>query len=152
MFGRARTIGCLLSIGTGMVPDLGLGDEAKGPFTALTATGQLVNALIALARNAEQTHHIAELLAVPGTYFRMNVGVKIADTSWLEINDPVFYKKWFGSKSSVDTVRHATQNWANLVIALDDYKSMDQFVALTKTYLEGQSEAISQCALGITAK
>jgi hypothetical protein len=134
-----------------MVPNLSLGEEATGPITALIATSQLVNVLVNLARNAEQTHNVAKLLAAPGTYFRMNVGVKIADSEWLQINNPIFYKKWFGSKS-ISTARHATQNWANLVVALDDYKSMGEFVALTKKYLEGETEAIGQCALRITTK
>jgi hypothetical protein len=150
-FGRARTIGCLLSIGTGMVPNLNLGKEPTGPITALTGTSQLVNTLTNMARNAEQTHNVAKLLAAPDTYFRMNVGVKIADAQWLQINNPIFYKKWFGAKSN-GAVRHATQNWDNLVVALDDYKSMGDFVALTQKYLEGETEAISQCALKVAAK
>jgi hypothetical protein len=105
----------------------------------------------AMTTSREMGNIRLRLLAAPDTYFRMNVGVKIADAQWLQINNPIFYKKWFGAKSN-GAVRHATQNWDNLVVALDDYKSMGDFVALTQKYLEGETETISQCALKVAAK
>jgi hypothetical protein len=149
MFGRARPIGCLLTIGSGMVPNLDLGRQASDPFTTVTSTGRLVLALMSLADNSEQTHLITKLLVPSDAYYRFDLGIKIADSSWLEVNDPNFHKKWFGSESV--TAKHRIENRVRIVVALDDYKSMDKFVALTKKYLEGEVEAISQCALRITA-
>jgi predicted acylesterase/phospholipase RssA len=122
-FGKARPIGCLVTLGTGMAPNLDLGPEGTNPLSTAAADVKLVKALASLSTNSEAANGLAISFVPKDTYFRFNVGVKL-------------YEK-------------TGDNWADILIAMDDYKDMVKFVGLTDTYVKGQTALITQCALKV---
>ncbi|KAG9119619.1 hypothetical protein FRC07_005285 [Ceratobasidium sp. 392] len=124
-FGKARTIGSLLSIGTGRAPDMAL-SEHTGIFAGLHNIENLAEGLLALATNSEFAHLNVENLnktkKLSNEYFRFNAKVDIP-----EKGDPQFRDKMIG---------------------LDDVASLDKFRTLTEKYLQNPDvqKDILKCA------
>ncbi|KAF8071587.1 acyl transferase/acyl hydrolase/lysophospholipase [Lyophyllum atratum] len=118
IFGIARHIECLLTIGTGMQPNNAIDRQPITPLSVPGYVKSVAEAAIRVATDCENTHQLAQTLFIgrDDTYFRFNAGVRVG-----------------------------TNNWGPM-IALDDWKGMDKLVAVTKTYLGGQTKRIEQCA------
>ncbi|KAG8792629.1 hypothetical protein FRC12_005408 [Ceratobasidium sp. 428] len=123
--GKARTIGSLLSIGTGLPPDLALSKDG-GITGGIKNAGNLALGLLAQATNSQLAHLDIEGLnktkLLAEEYFRFNAKVDIP-----EKGDPKFGDK---------------------MISLDDVKSLPRFKELTEKYLETPKvkEQIQKCA------
>ncbi|KDQ16906.1 hypothetical protein BOTBODRAFT_219380 [Botryobasidium botryosum FD-172 SS1] len=131
VYGPLRPIGCLLSIGTGIAPNVSLGDPTDGPIRGILHIGQ---AVAALATNCERTRDTFESASLPylpkqgeEKYWRFNVAISTKDT------------------------KPGIPNYES-IIELDDYKNMDAFVEKTKEYLKGQTLAVEQCAAKLQGK
>jgi predicted acylesterase/phospholipase RssA len=75
VFGKARPIGCLLSIGTGLAPDKALRDN-EGMFGSVRAVWDLGKSLMELATNSQVIHNNFQQTNTTGDlaagYFRFN--------------------------------------------------------------------------------
>jgi len=117
VWGIARHVGCFLTVGTGMQPDIKLEEQPANPLEVPGYVKALMEATVKVSTDCETTHHLTEGLfnGRSGVYWRFNAGV------------------WVGN------------DWAPM-IALDDYQDMPNLVAITKTYLQSQVMAVEQCA------
>ncbi|KAG6916204.1 hypothetical protein DXG01_007834 [Tephrocybe rancida] len=116
-FGIARHIECLLSIGTGMQPNVSIKQQPSNPIGAALYTKSLLEASVKVMTDCETTHNLMKGLfyGKDDVYFRFNAGIKVGD------------------------------NWAPM-IELDDYEGMPKLISLTKAYLVGQTSRVEQCA------
>lgn len=138
-YGFAREIGCLVTIGTGMAPNITLSTNGANILKNAVGTAALIKGMSQLATKSEHANQVAKLLVKPGHYFRFNVGVKIAE------------KRWIGEDP--EEAEHFTlENWANTAIDLDDYKGMGTFVQLTTDYLKEQVQRVAECATKLPPK
>ncbi|KAL4247804.1 hypothetical protein ABKN59_007113 [Abortiporus biennis] len=117
VFGPNRPIGCLLSIGTGRFPNVDISKYQSG----LQAT-MILTAFVSVATNTEYANYQARMASEPGTYFRLNPGIKIVEAD-------------------------GTVNWGKL-ISFDDWAGMPELVRITEEYLEGDEEKkiVEECA------
>ncbi|KAF8071588.1 acyl transferase/acyl hydrolase/lysophospholipase [Lyophyllum atratum] len=122
VFGLARRIKCLLSIGTGMAPISAMKKQPTNLTQVPFYWKRLSEVSVEIATECEDTHRYVQGLHDwhEDAYFRFNAGQKQGD------------------------------NWASL-IELDDWEGMPQFVAVTQTWLGGETKEIEQCALKLAA-
>ncbi|GLB44861.1 putative patatin-like phospholipase [Lyophyllum shimeji] len=122
VFGIARHIDCLLTIGTGMQPNIAIDAQPADPFDVPGYAASVAKAAINVATDCENTHQLAQALFTgrDGVYFWFNAGVR-------QGND-----------------------WAPM-ISLDDWRGMPKLVALTQTYLAVQTTRLDQCASALAA-
>ncbi|KAF9553084.1 phospholipase [Agrocybe pediades] len=135
-YGFARPFGCLVTIGTGMTPNVEIG--------GLLST---VKGMWELSMKTEHANKMAEPLCEKGTYYRFNVGEKIAEKRWVETVEPGYIARLFGAKTQY--IDHFTpENWVDISIDLADYKHMGDFVRLTKKYIatDEEQKRVSECA------
>ncbi|KAG6844683.1 hypothetical protein H0H87_004658 [Tephrocybe sp. NHM501043] len=120
-FGIARHIECLLSIGTGMQPNISIKPQPTNPVGSALYVKSILEASVKVMTDCETTHNLMKGLfyGKDDVYFRFNAGVKVGD------------------------------NWAPM-IDLDDYAGMPKLVALTKAYLVGQTIQVGECAKALT--
>ncbi|PPQ86546.1 hypothetical protein CVT25_007204 [Psilocybe cyanescens] len=151
-FGFARPFECLVTIGTGMGPNVELPKEGDNVFENIGGTVGIVKSMWELCTKGEHANLMAEPLCEQGTYFRFNVGEKIAEKRWVEKVDPPFYKKWFG-KDTPKYINHFTpENWADVTIDMADYARMPDLVRLTQKYVETEDARVSQCSMKVAPK
>ena len=83
MFGRARPIGCLVTIGTGMSSDVGISSQAS--LWSYISAGLAAKNMLG---NSELAHlEFQNLRLLPDdSYYRFNFGEKKEDGSW---KDPI---------------------------------------------------------------
>ncbi|KDR80872.1 hypothetical protein GALMADRAFT_135962 [Galerina marginata CBS 339.88] len=143
-FGFARPFGCLVTIGTGMGPNISLPAEGTNVFNNVVGTAGLLVSMWELATKGEHANQMAEPLCEKGTYYRFNVGEKLAEKRWVEKVDPPFYEKWFGADTK-DVEHFTPENWANVTIDLADYAHMPDLVRLTQKYTESDDARVTQC-------
>jgi len=151
-FGFARPFGCLVTVGTGMEPNISLPAEGTNVFNNITGTAEIVKAMYQLATTGEHANQQAQPLCEKGTYFRFNLGEKIAEKRWVEKVDPPFYKSWFGLGETKYVDHFTPENWAKVTIDLADYKKMGDLVRLTEKYIQSEDARIGVCAGKIPPK
>jgi len=122
VFGIARHIDCLLTIGTGMQPNNAIDHQPTDPLEVPDYAASVVKAAINVATDCENTHQLAQTLFTgrDGVYFRFNAGVR-------QGND-----------------------WAPM-IALDDWRGMPKLVAITQTYIGTQTKRVDACAVALAS-
>ncbi|QRV93310.1 patatin-like phospholipase protein [Ceratobasidium sp. AG-Ba] len=124
-FGQARNIGCTLSIGTGVPPDMALSNNS-GVSGAPFNLWNLVETLMSLATNSQLTHlqtqELSKMKGFAGDYYRFN-----AKVDFPREDDPKFRDKMIG---------------------LDDVASLPKFKEMTFKYLGKPEvqESIKACA------
>jgi len=136
IFGKARPIGCFLTIGTGMPVNLDMGPAGSGVWDTIFATKALISTLMGFATATMGTHlQLSQLFDFfhEGAYFRFNAGEKI-DAHWVEATKSWSIKSIWGDDAPGEKYL-APDNWANEMIQLDEWDKMDQFVAFTEKYL-----------------
>ncbi|KAG6906706.1 hypothetical protein DXG01_012530 [Tephrocybe rancida] len=113
-FGIVRHLELLLSIGTGMQPNIAI----RGLPVNAVGTGLYIKSILDASReimtDTQRTHNLLQAMLYGNEdkkYFRFNVGSKVGD------------------------------NWEPM-IELDDYQGMPKLVNLTKTYLDGQASRV----------
>lgn len=127
-FGYARPIECLLTIGTGVSPNVDFGSEG------VLGTAKVLPAAVNIVTNSESAHFQASQLAPEGTYYRFNAGERI--------------KEVIKTKEGNLTI----ENWADKIISLDDWKKMPDFVRFTEEYLGLEKPRIQECAQKLAIK
>ncbi|KAF9046654.1 acyl transferase/acyl hydrolase/lysophospholipase [Panaeolus papilionaceus] len=151
-FGFARPFGCLVTIGTGMAPNVELPPEGTNVFNSVTSSVGIVKSMWELTTKAEHANQMAKPLCEPGTYYRFNVGEKIAEKRWVEKVDPPLFQRWFSGAQPIEVQRVTAENWANITIDLADYKHMGDFVRITLRYLETEDKRVKECASKLPPK
>ncbi|KAF8158515.1 acyl transferase/acyl hydrolase/lysophospholipase [Crassisporium funariophilum] len=144
-FGFARPIGCLVTVGTGMEPNVSLPPEGTNVFNSVTSTAGILASMWALATKAEHANQMAAPLCEKGTYYRFNLGEKIAEKRWVERVDPPLWQRWFGTEPH-DVEHFTPENWAQVTIDMADYEHMADFVRLTQRYIETEEKDIELSA------
>ncbi|KAG6889009.1 hypothetical protein C0995_004477 [Termitomyces sp. Mi166 len=121
VFGIARHIGCLVSIGTGMQPNITIETQPSDPIEAVDYAKSIIEASIKIMTDCEATDNLMKGLfyGKEDVYYRFNAGEKVGN------------------------------DWAP-IIKLDDYQGIPELVNLTKTYLGGQANRIAKCAKALT--
>ncbi|KAG6876907.1 hypothetical protein C0993_012163 [Termitomyces sp. T159_Od127] len=121
VFGVARHIRCLLSIGTGMQPHITIHSKPSDPIEVVSYTKSIIKASIKVMTDCEMTHNLMAGLfyGKEDVYYRFNAGVKNGD------------------------------DWAP-TIDMDDYGKMTELVDLTKIYLGAKARRIAECAEALT--
>ncbi|KAF5360636.1 hypothetical protein D9756_004637 [Leucocoprinus leucothites] len=145
-YGFARRLGCLVTLGTGMSPNVSLPPEGNNVFEHIKDSAGVMKSMWELATVSEQANHMAELLVRSGYYYRFNVGVRVAEKRWVEKVNPSLFERWFGDQAPKEVDQYTPEDWANVTIDLDDYKGMGTFVELTKEYLKGEGPRLTECA------
>jgi hypothetical protein len=151
-FGFARPFGCLVTIGTGMEPNVELPPEGTNIFNSITSSAGIVKSMWELNTKGEHANQMARPLCEPGTYYRFNVGEKIPEKRWVEKVDPSLFKRWFSGAQPVEVQRFTPENWAKITIDLADYKRMGDFVRITHRYLEAEDARVVECASKLPPK
>jgi len=151
-FGFARPFGCLVTVGTGMEPNVSLPPEGTNVFNNITGTVEIVKALYELATKGEQANQMAQPLCEEGTYYRFNLGEKIKEKRWVERVDPTAFQRWFGDGETKYVEHFTPENWAKVTIDLADYKKMGEFVKLTEKYIQSEDVKVGVCAGKIPPK
>jgi predicted acylesterase/phospholipase RssA len=129
-FGKARRIGCVLSIGTGMSPNRSLRDN-EGIGGNVRSIMNLGTSLLKMATNSELTHLKVEAMnktkRLADQYFRFSAGIGIPSA-----DEP---------------------DWEKTMIKLDDAGGMPKFKKMTEEYLRGAqvNEQILDCAKQLNA-
>ena len=123
-FGFTRPVGCLVTIGTGMSPNVALPAQGTNPVSAATSTAITLQKMSELATKTENANQMAQPLCETGTYYRFNVGERSGD------------------------------NWKDITIDLADYKHMEEFAQLTQRYMQTQEEIkrSGECATKLPPK
>ena len=147
-YGFARPVGCLVTIGTGMLPNVALAPQGTGLASNVVGTAVLLERMVTLTTNGEHANQMAEPLNVAGTYYRFNVGKKIQEKRWVETVEPGLFSKWFKGEKPEEIEHFTPENWAKVTIDMDDYQHMPQFVNLTQDYLKTEEVAteVAVCA------
>ncbi|KAF5360891.1 hypothetical protein D9756_004636 [Leucocoprinus leucothites] len=145
-YGFARQIECLVTLGTGMSPNVSLPPEGKNLFENIKDCAGVLKSMLELSTVSEQANQMAELLVRSGHYYRFNVGVRISEKRWVEKVNPNLFKKWFGDQVPKEVHQFTPEDWASVTIDLDDYKGMGTFVELTNEYLKGEGPRLTECA------
>ncbi|KAG8787545.1 hypothetical protein FRC12_015468 [Ceratobasidium sp. 428] len=124
-FDKARTIGCLLSVGTGLPPDLAL-SKHEGITGGLRNFGNLLQALFAQATNSQLAH-----LAVEDLH-----------------NRGLLAEKYFRFNAKVDIPEQRDAKFSDKMISLDDVDSLEKFKEFTMKYLNTLEvqQQIQKCA------
>ncbi|KAL0958133.1 hypothetical protein HGRIS_000301 [Hohenbuehelia grisea] len=81
---RLATLGCFISIGTGMAPNVAI---KSNPSTVFSVPGYLLsieNAATAIMTDCENTHMLLKGMFPPNVYWRFNAGVKAGD-NWAKL-------------------------------------------------------------------
>jgi hypothetical protein len=132
-FGFARPIGCLVTIGTGMNPNVVLPDVSNNPVGNIITTAGTIKSMWELVTTSEHANIMARNLLDSNLYFRFNVGKKLVDQTWIKQVSPTFWERIFGKEEEAQ--KYTEENWASLDIALDDYKQMAALVKLTLEFM-----------------
>jgi hypothetical protein len=80
-YGFARPIGCLVTLGTGMVPNIAFADEGDGFWSNLSGTAKVCWSMFKLSTTSETANQTAERLVEKDTYYRFNIG---KHKEWIE--------------------------------------------------------------------
>ncbi|KAF7976534.1 hypothetical protein HWV62_6170 [Athelia sp. TMB] len=138
-YGIQRPIECFLTIGTGIKPNVPIG-EAK-----LTNAIAFVSGLIATATACEVTHQEAAKFVLTfdnrgdqGKYYRFNFA---STDNWIEKVKNKFFP---GSHEVTRVVQPG--DYAGVVIGMDRWQDMKKFVELTEEYMQGQTLQVEKCA------
>jgi hypothetical protein len=122
-YGVARPLGCLVTIGTGMIQNIRLpsspNKESWNPFRNIMPALETIESLYETLLASESAHLVAQsLVSDENIYYRFNFGVRRGD------------------------------NWEDRNITLDDYEHMENFADLTEEYLKDDKtqERLTQCA------
>ncbi|KAJ2921098.1 hypothetical protein H1R20_g15995, partial [Candolleomyces eurysporus] len=145
-YGFARPIGCLVTIGTGMNPNVVLPDTSSNALGNLGSTAVLLKRMWELVTLTEHAHQMAQSISEPGSYFRFNIGKKLAEKRWIETVAPSVFDRWFHGAKDQQVERYTPENWAQVTIALDDYKGMADFVTLTLEFMKTEVEKTKNAA------
>ena len=138
IYGRNFTIGCLVSLGTGIPPEVKLG-------TGLTS----VKDFIAIATNSEVPHNqlrrSAELFprAFEPKYWRFNMSKKMSEEDWVE----KIVKGWFSDSTEKLTYK-------DIMVKMDDWSAIGMIRELTDKWLEHAEviKSVDSCAEKIAMK
>lgn len=142
-FGWLRDIGCLLTIGTGIAPNVRLGNVSGGDVP------DLVSGLVATATSCERAHEQMERIStgLPSSkdaskYYRFNVGKKL---------NAKFVREHVGGHfgyGGSDITVFKPEDFEKGIIEMDDWEAMDGFVKLTNAYmaLDEQKARVDRCA------
>jgi len=147
-YGFARPIGCIVTIGTGMNPNIALPKESTNTFGNLFASAGVAKSMFNLVTLSEHAAQIAAKISEPGTYFRFNVGSKIAERRWVERVVPSLYDKWVKGAKEHDVEHYEPEDWLKITIELDDWAGMKTFVELTLKYLNEGEQLANLDAVG----
>jgi len=145
-FGFARPLGCLVTIGTGMAPNVALPKEGTNILNSAGSALVTVERMWELTTKGEHANLMAQPLCEKGTYYRFNVGQKIPEKRWVETVNPSLFKKWFGGETPQQIEHFTAENWADIMIDLADYKRMDEFSNLTLKYMETEDNRAKECS------
>jgi len=147
-YGFARPFGCLVTIGTGMEPNVALFPQGPELASNVVGTAVLLARMAELTTSAERANQMAEPLNAVGTYYRFNVGKKIQEKRWVEKVEPDLFSKWFKGEKPEEIEHFTPENWAKVTIELDDYQHVPDFVRLTEAYLKTEAVAteVTVCA------
>ncbi|KAJ3537702.1 hypothetical protein NMY22_g5481 [Coprinellus aureogranulatus] len=138
IYGKHFTIGCLVSLGTGIPPEIKLG-------TGLTS----VRDFIAIATNSEVPHNqlkrsatLFPLVNEP-KYWRFNMSKKMSDEDWVE----KIVNGWFGKYTEKLTYK-------DIMVKMDDWTAIEMIRQLTDKWLEHADviKTIDSCAARIAMK
>ena len=153
-YGFARPFGCLVTIGTGMEPNVALAPQGTELASNAVGTAVLLARMAELTTSAERANQMAKPLNEMGTYYRFNVGKKIAEKRWVEKVEPGLFAKWFEGEKPEEIEHFTPENWAKVTIDLDDHQHMPDFVRLTEKYLETDAVAtdVTECARKLPPK
>jgi len=153
-FGFARPVGCLVTIGTGMTPNVALPAQGTNPISAATSTIMTLEKMWELATKTEHANKLAQPLCEAGTYYRFNVGEKIPEKRWVEKVEPSLFGQWFGGETPQEIEHFTVENWKKITIDLADYKHMEEFAQLTQRYMQTQEEIkrSGECATKLPPK
>ncbi|KAJ3516977.1 hypothetical protein NLJ89_g797 [Agrocybe chaxingu] len=153
-FGFARPFDCLVTIGTGMEPNVSLPPEGTNILNNITGTAGILKSMWELTTKTEHANQMAQPLCEKGTYYRFNVGEKIAEKRWVERVEPTYWQRWFGGETAKDAEKFTPENWAKVTIDMADYARMDDFVRLTQRYVETDDvkEKVTVCAAKLPPK
>lgn len=78
----------------------------------------------------------------------MNPNIALPDTSSIALGKsvaPDLFERWFGSYERT-IEKYTPENWAQVTIALDDYKAMDHFGMLTQEYMKTEVDKAQTAA------
>ena len=147
-YGFARPFGCLVTIGTGMEPNVGLAPQGTALTSNVVGTAELLWRMANLTTSAEAANLMAKPLNEVGKYYRFNVGKEVQEKRWVEKVEPDLFAKWFKGEKPEEIEHFTPENWANVTIALDDSQHMPDFVRLTEEYLTTEEVAkdVTACA------
>ncbi|KAG8742964.1 hypothetical protein FRC10_000586 [Ceratobasidium sp. 414] len=112
-FGKARTVGCLLSIGTGLVPAMNLHDN-QGVLGGMRNLLELGKALFGLATNSQLAHSYVT---------QLNGANKLSE-------------EYFRFNADVGIPKQGDPDLENKIISLDDVASLEKFQKMTEDYLK----------------
>lgn len=144
-WGPQRPIECFLTIGTGISPNVSLG-EAK-----ITNIIAFPNGLIETATGCEDTHKEAEKYIStfdnredPNRYYRFNMA------SMKDWTEKIKGNIWHRAYDVVHVVKPG--DYADIIIGMDRWQNMGSFVELTKEYMKEHEQQlqVEKCALKLT--
>lgn len=141
-FGLQRPIGCFLTIGTGIAPNLSLGN-----MTVLDPVVS-IKSVIATTTECEVTHtHVAKLTLAflnredNNKYHRFNFA---STDDWYEK-----VEHWI-TKDTYEQRKVNPGDYAP-IIAMDRWQDMKAYVALTEKFMKGQTLQVEKCASRLKA-
>ncbi|KAF8595461.1 FabD/lysophospholipase-like protein [Ceratobasidium sp. AG-I] len=132
VFGKARPVGCLISLGTGMPPNQTLEDNA-GLFGNIKSWASLASTILSQMTNAQRAHLDVEALNQHGKlaqgYYRFNPDLGVVGPS-------------------------QDSQWESKLIGLDDTTAMLHFQEYTERYLGDVkiNEGVKECAKLLAVK
>jgi predicted acetyltransferase len=138
LYGFARPFGTLITIGTGMAPNLALPVQsdswwAKNPLVNAFKTVQVGYEIMQLATSCEPAHLAAADLVDADAYQRFNIG-----------------ERWVEKIYNINGRTFEAENWKDLDVSLNDYKKMSDIVSLTEEYLIKEKERIDKVTKKLT--
>jgi len=139
VFGKDRTIGCLLSLGTGVPPDLKLG-------TGLSSVPQFIN----IASNSERAHYqvssFASILPQPGDdkYWRFNLSKQLSNKDWVITI----------ASGKGGATKEKRLVYEEIMVKMDDWQSIGLIQQLTDKWLDLESvdKDLANCARKLNPK
>ncbi|KAK7434582.1 hypothetical protein VKT23_020118 [Stygiomarasmius scandens] len=126
VYGKACTLGCVISLGTGIPPDLKLD-------TGLFSIRDFVN----VATNSEIAHRqfkgFSDILPLPDVadskkYWRFNMSKQLSDKDWVVKET----KRWYGKEKE-------TVGYEKVMVEMDDYASIGLIQELTDLWLDKEA-------------
>ncbi|KAG7094147.1 hypothetical protein E1B28_007759 [Marasmius oreades] len=131
VFGKDRTIGCLLSLGTGIPPEMQFG-------TGLSS----VKDFVSIATNSERAHlqvmKFSSILPRSGDekYWRFNLSKQLSDKDWVGKT----VKGWFGS------TKDEKLTYEDIMVKMDDWEGIEMIRTLTDEWLKRETKGLTDCA------